>query len=81
MISEGFFGCDGILVGSDVLAHEGEIEVLAAARLHCDTREFRKRFVGFSDKAFFEALEADALQVASIAILSRLKTRGGNDAV
>jgi HAD superfamily hydrolase (TIGR01509 family) len=54
------FDCDGVLVDSEVLAHEIEMESLAEAGLVYSSDEFRERFMGLSDRAFFEALEADA---------------------
>src|SRR5690242_19248030 len=56
------FDCDGVLVDSEVLAHAIEMEALAAAGLHYAPDEFRERFMGTSDKTFFDALEADALK-------------------
>jgi HAD superfamily hydrolase (TIGR01509 family) len=56
------FDCDGVLVDSEVLAHEIEMESLAEAGLVYSPDDFRERFMGLSDKAFFEALEADALK-------------------
>jgi HAD superfamily hydrolase (TIGR01509 family) len=56
------FDCDGVLVDSEVLAHEIEMESLAEAGLVYSSDDFRERFMGLSDKAFFEALEADALK-------------------
>jgi HAD superfamily hydrolase (TIGR01509 family) len=51
-----------VLVDSEVLAHEIETESLAQAGLHYSPDEFRERFMGLSDKAFFDALEADGLR-------------------
>jgi HAD superfamily hydrolase (TIGR01509 family) len=56
------FDCDGVLVDSEVLAHEIEMESLAEAGLAYSSDDFRERFMGLSDRAFFEALEADALR-------------------
>ncbi len=53
------FDCDGVLVDSEVLAQEIEMDVLAAIGLHYDRREFNARFTGTSTAAFWEALEAD----------------------
>ena len=73
MISAVIFDCDGVLVDSEVLAHEVEIEVLAAAGLHYDTQEFRTRFMGLSDKAFLEALEADGLNRLGRSVTSEIR--------
>lgn len=56
------FDCDGVLVDSEVLAHEIEMESLAEAGLVYAPDDFRERFMGLSDRAFFDALEADALK-------------------
>ena len=59
MISAVIFDCDGVLVDSEILAHEVEIEVLQSIGLHYDRHEFTQRFMGMSDAAFFAALDED----------------------
>lgn len=59
MVSAVIFDCDGVLVDSEILAHEVETEVLDSIGLHYDRHEFTARFMGMSDKAFFAALDAD----------------------
>ena len=59
MVQAVIFDCDGVLVDSEVLAHEVETEVLNEIGLHYDRHEFTARFMGMSDSAFFAALEAD----------------------
>jgi HAD superfamily hydrolase (TIGR01509 family) len=53
------FDCDGVLVDSEVLALEVEMKALAEVDLFYDGGEFRARFMGMSNTAFFNALEAD----------------------
>jgi HAD superfamily hydrolase (TIGR01509 family) len=53
------FDCDGVLVDSEVLALEVEMKALAEIDLAYDGGEFRARFMGISNTAFFDALEAD----------------------
>jgi beta-phosphoglucomutase-like phosphatase (HAD superfamily) len=53
------FDCDGVLVDSEVLAMEVEIKALAEIDLVYDDSEFRARFLGMSNTAFYDALEAD----------------------
>jgi len=53
------FDCDGVLVDSEVLALEVELTSLAEIDLPYDRGEFRARFMGMSNTAFFDALEAD----------------------
>ncbi|HXC57050.1 MAG TPA: HAD-IA family hydrolase [Rhizomicrobium sp.] len=53
------FDCDGVLVDSEVLAHEVELAVLQGIGMPYDPHEFTARFMGTSDKAFFAMLEAD----------------------
>jgi beta-phosphoglucomutase-like phosphatase (HAD superfamily) len=53
------FDCDGVLVDSEVLALEVEMKALAEIDLSYDGGEFRARFMGMSNTAFFNALEAD----------------------
>ena len=55
------FDCDGVLVDSEAMYHEVEIEVLAALGLAYDAHDFKARFMGMSDKAFYAALDEDAL--------------------
>ena len=59
MISAVIFDCDGVLVDSEVIAHEVEIAVLGEIGLHYDSHDFIVRFMGRSDKVFFELLDAD----------------------
>jgi beta-phosphoglucomutase-like phosphatase (HAD superfamily) len=59
MIEAILFDCDGVLVDSEILAVEVETDMLAALGLHYDHHEFKVRFMGMSDKAFFAALDAD----------------------
>ncbi len=60
MIAAVIFDCDGVLVDSEVLAHEVEAAVLARFGLEYEHAEFRDRFMGMSDKAFHAALDEDA---------------------
>jgi len=53
------FDCDGVLVDSEVLALEVELTALSEIDLPYDGSEFRARFMGLSNTAFFEALDAD----------------------
>jgi HAD superfamily hydrolase (TIGR01509 family) len=59
MVQAVIFDCDGVLVDSEILAHEVETEVLASIGLHYDRHDFTARFMGMSDAAFFAALEED----------------------
>jgi len=59
MISAVIFDCDGVLVDSEVLAHEVEIAVLAEIGLTYDPHDFIVRFMGRSSKVFYELLDAD----------------------
>jgi HAD superfamily hydrolase (TIGR01509 family) len=59
MVSAVIFDCDGVLVDSEILAHEVETAVLDSIGLHYDRHEFTARFMGMGDKAFFAALEED----------------------
>lgn len=60
MISAVIFDCDGVLVDSEVIAHEVELAVLGELGLHYDPHDFIVRFMGRSDKVFFELLNADS---------------------
>lgn len=61
-ISALIFDCDGVLVDSEILAHEVEIATLAEFGLDYELAEFRDRFMGMSNKAFYAALDGDARQ-------------------
>ena len=54
------FDCDGLLVDSEILAAEIELEYLASAGLNYEPAAFRKRFMGMPNPAFFAAIDADA---------------------
>jgi HAD superfamily hydrolase (TIGR01509 family) len=62
MISAVIFDCDGVLVDSEVLIHDIELEVLATLGLHYESQPFKARFMGMSDNAYYEALDVDALE-------------------
>jgi len=53
------FDCDGVLVDSEILAVEVEIVLLAEVGLIYEPAEYRRRFLGLHDQAFYEALDAD----------------------
>lgn len=53
------FDCDGVLVDSEILAIEVEIEILSSLGLAYDMATFRRRFLGLHDIAFRDALDAD----------------------
>jgi HAD superfamily hydrolase (TIGR01549 family) len=53
------FDCDGVLVDSAIIAVEIEIATLAQAGLVYDVLEFKTRFTGMSDVAFYAALDED----------------------
>ncbi|HTP77644.1 MAG TPA: HAD family phosphatase [Rhizomicrobium sp.] len=74
MISAVIFDCDGVLVDSEILAHEIETEVLGAIGLHYDRHEFTARFMGMSDQAFFAALEADGIARLGRSIVEEIRT-------
>ncbi|MGH6870683.1 MAG: HAD family hydrolase [Rhizomicrobium sp.] len=61
MLDAVIFDCDGVLVDSEAIYHDVEIEVLAGLGLAYDPHDFKARFMGMSDKAFYAALDEDAL--------------------
>ena len=69
------FDCDGVLIDSEIIYHKVELAVLAALGLEYDPHEFAARFMGMSDKAFHEALEADALARLGRSIIADLRLR------
>jgi len=75
MISAVIFDCDGVLVDSEVLAHEVETEVLTSVGLHYDPHDFKARFMGLSDKAFLAALEADGVARLGRSIIAEIRGR------
>lgn len=54
------FDCDGVLVDSEILAIEVEITLLAQCGLVYEPADYHHRFLGLNDKAYVEALDADA---------------------
>ena len=75
MISAVIFDCDGVLVDSEVIAHEIETEILSSIGLHYDRHEFTERFMGMSDPAFFAALEADGQARLGRSIIEEIRNR------
>jgi HAD superfamily hydrolase (TIGR01509 family) len=67
------FDCDGVLVDSEVLAQEIETSMLGEIGLHYDRREFNVRFMGTSEAAFWESLEADGLARLGRSITEELR--------
>jgi HAD superfamily hydrolase (TIGR01509 family) len=55
------FDCDGVLVDSEILAVEVETAMLVEFGLHYEIAQFKARFMGMSDQAFYAELNADAL--------------------
>jgi len=73
MISAVIFDCDGVLVDSEVIAQEVEIAVLAEIGLHYDRHDFTTRFMGRSDKVFFEMLDADGRERLGRSIVDEIR--------
>ena len=61
MVEAVLFDCDGVLVDSEILAVEVETAMLAELGLHYDIQEFKARFMGMSDRAFFAELNTDSV--------------------
>ena len=55
------FDCDGVLVDSEILAVDVEMAMLAECGLNYELAEFKLRFMGMSDAAFYAELDADSL--------------------
>lgn len=53
------FDLDGVLVDSEILAVEVELQTLAELGLEYDPADFKRRFLGMNDAAFRDALDAD----------------------
>jgi HAD superfamily hydrolase (TIGR01509 family) len=75
MISAVIFDCDGVLVDSEVLAHEVETEVLTSIGLHYDPHDFKARFMGLSDQAFLAELETDGVARLGRSIIADIRGR------
>jgi len=73
MIKAVIFDCDGVLVESEVIAHEVELEVLSAIGMHYDRHDFAIRFMGMSDKAFWAALDADVQRQLGRSIIDEIR--------
>lgn len=54
------FDCDGVLVDSESLALEVELEILADCGLSFDKGDFVRRFMGTADTHFRDLLEAES---------------------
>lgn len=53
------FDCDGVLIDSEILTLEIEVELLAAHGLVYAPADFLHRFMGLNDAAYHAALDAD----------------------
>lgn len=70
------FDCDGVLVDSEVLAIEVEVEMLAECGLTYSAQEFRETFLGLNDAAAHEILERHSLERLGRALPEGLRARG-----
>ena len=75
MIKAVIFDCDGVLVDSEVIAHEVEMLTLGEIGLTYDSHDFKARFMGMSDKAFHAALEADGQARLGRSIIEEIRPR------
>ncbi len=73
MIAAVIFDCDGVLVDSEVIAHEVEIAVLAEIGLTYDSHDFITRFMGRSSKVFYQLLEADGRERLGRSIIDEIR--------
>ena len=73
MIKAVIFDCDGVLVESEVIAHEVELAVLGEIGMSYDAHDFAIRFMGMSDKAFWAALEADGHERLGRSIIGEIR--------
>src|SRR5476649_580069 len=70
------FDCDGVLVDSEMLALEVELEVLAELGLTFDRDDYVLRFMGLSTEAFHAAMDAEAQQRLGRAISTEVRGSG-----
>jgi HAD superfamily hydrolase (TIGR01509 family) len=75
MIEAVIFDCDGVLVDSEVIAHEVEMATLAEIGLTYDPHDFKARFMGMSDKAFHAELEAEGQARLGRSIIEEIRPR------
>lgn len=75
MIEAVIFDCDGVLVDSEIIAHEVELTVLAELGLPYDPHEFKARFMGMSDRAFHAALEEEGKARLGRSVIDELAPR------
>jgi HAD superfamily hydrolase (TIGR01509 family) len=75
MIQAVIFDCDGVLVDSEVIAHEVEMAALGEIGLTYDRHDFKARFMGMSDKAFHAALEEDGQARLGRSIIEEIRPR------
>lgn len=73
MIKAVIFDCDGVLVESEVIAHEVELAVLGEIGMHYDAHDFAIRFMGMSDAAFWAALDADGRKKLGRSIIDEIR--------
>jgi HAD superfamily hydrolase (TIGR01509 family) len=59
-ISAVIFDCDGVLVDSEILALEVELEILEGCGLSYEKGDFIRRFMGTADSHFRDLLDADS---------------------
>jgi HAD superfamily hydrolase (TIGR01509 family) len=75
MIKAVIFDCDGVLVDSEVLAQQVELQALAEIGLEYDPESFSTRFLGMSNDSFFAALERDSVVHRGCALPAGFRAR------
>jgi beta-phosphoglucomutase-like phosphatase (HAD superfamily) len=70
------FDCDGVLVDSETLALDVELEVLAELGLTFDRDDYVLRFMGLSTEAFHAAMDVEAQQRLGRAIAADVRGSG-----
>jgi beta-phosphoglucomutase-like phosphatase (HAD superfamily) len=60
LIKAVLFDCDGVLVDSEVIALEVELEMLAEEGLTFDRSDYVQRFMGLSTEAYHAAIDVEA---------------------
>ncbi len=67
------FDCDGVLVDSEKLALEVELEVLAELGLTFERDDYVLRFMGLSTEAFHVAIEDESLKRLGLSIAAEVR--------
>lgn len=69
------FDCDGVLINSEEIVQDIELQLLADHGLHYQREEFSLRFLGVSNQQFYRELNHDSMQRLGVPLAQDFETQ------